>query len=62
MEKFDMVKFEKLPEKFQNIKYFFSLALEDYFGDKEELMKMADIDEEDLKNFFSDTPDKYIDF
>ncbi len=48
-----MEKFERLPEKFQNIKYFFSLALEDYFGDKEELMKMADIDEEDLKNFFN---------
>ncbi len=48
-----MEKFERHSEKFQNIKYFFSLALEDYFGDKEELMKMADIDEEDLKNFFN---------
>jgi len=35
------------------IKYFFSLVLEDYFGDKEELMDMADIDEEELKNFFN---------
>ncbi len=48
-----MEKFERLPEKFQNIKYFFSLTLEDYLGDKEELMKMADIDEEELKNFFN---------
>jgi hypothetical protein len=62
MEKIDMKRFERLPEKFQNIKYFFSLALEDYFGDIDELMKMADIDNEDLENFFSDTPEKYIDF
>lgn len=36
-----------------NIKYFFSLVLEDYFGDKEELMNMADIDENDLNIFFN---------
>ena len=44
---------EKGPEKYSNIKYFFSLVLDDYFGDKKELMSMADIDEEDLKLFFN---------
>lgn len=39
-------------EEIQNIKYFFSLALEDYFGDKEELMEMAGIDEDVLRRFF----------
>ncbi len=48
-----MENIEKLPSNIQNIKYFFSLILEDYFGDKEELMAMAEIDEEDLKNFFN---------
>jgi|GEM_PF-5686929 len=48
-----MENLERLPEKYSNIKYFFSLVLEDYFGDKEELMDMADIDEEDLNNFFN---------
>ncbi len=48
-----MENLERLPKKFQNIKYFFSLVLEDYFGDEKELMEMADIDEEDLKNFFN---------
>jgi len=43
----------RLTEKYSNIKYFFSLVLEDYFGDKNELMEMADIDDEDLKKFFS---------
>ncbi|GFO96955.1 hypothetical protein ig2599ANME_1150 [groundwater metagenome] len=47
-----MENIEIQPENIQNIKYFFSLVLEDYFGDKEELMDMADIDEEDLKKFF----------
>ncbi|HEY9206383.1 MAG TPA: hypothetical protein VIO58_10730 [Candidatus Methanoperedens sp.] len=47
-----MENIEKFPKNIQNIKYFFSLILEDYFGDKEELMTMAEIDEEDLKNFF----------
>ncbi len=47
-----MANIEKL-SKIKNIKYFFSLALEDYFGDQEELMKMADIDEHDLENFFN---------
>lgn len=37
---------------FENVRYFFSLALEDYFGDKEELMDMADITEETLQDFF----------
>ncbi len=37
---------------FQNVKYFFSLALEDYFGDKEELMDMAGITEDMLEDFF----------
>ncbi len=46
-----MENMERQPEKIGNIKYFFSLVLEDYFGDKEELMDMADIDDEDL-NFF----------
>jgi len=36
----------------ENIKYFFSLAMEDYFGDKKELMEMAGIDEELLARFF----------
>jgi hypothetical protein len=47
-----MENIERLPKKYSNIKYFFSLALEDYFGDKEELMELAGIDEEDLKKFF----------
>lgn len=37
----------------RNVKYFFSLVLEDYFGDLEELMKMADIDEDILNNFLN---------
>jgi hypothetical protein len=37
----------------ENIKYFFSLVLEDYFGDLEELMEMADIDEGFLNNFLN---------
>ncbi len=48
-----MENIERLPEKYKNIKYFFSLVLEDYFGDIEELMDMADIDEEELNNFFN---------
>jgi hypothetical protein len=39
-------------KNFENVRYFFSLALEDYFGDKEELMGMADITEETLQEFF----------
>lgn len=39
-------------ESFENVRYFFSLTLEDYFGDIEELMKMADISEETLQEFF----------
>jgi len=38
-------------EEFNNIRYFFSLALEDYVGDKDELLKMADITEEDIDKF-----------
>jgi len=38
-------------EEFNNIRYFFSLALEDYVGDKEELLKMADITKEDIDRF-----------
>jgi len=37
---------------FENVRYFFSLVLEDYFGDKEELMDMAEITEETLQGFF----------
>ncbi|MBI4301700.1 MAG: hypothetical protein HY664_03755 [Chloroflexi bacterium] len=37
---------------FANVKYFFSLVLEDYFGDQEELMEMADITEDTLQDFF----------
>jgi hypothetical protein len=40
-------------KSFENVRYFFSLVLEDYFGDKEELMEMADITEETLQNFFN---------
>ena len=36
-----------------NLKYFFSLVLEDYFGDLEELMKMADIDKSILDKFLN---------
>ena len=36
----------------ENVRYFFSLVLEDYFGDKEELMNMAEITEETLHDFF----------
>lgn len=39
-------------KNFDNVRYFFSLALEDYFGDKEELMDMAGITEETLEEFF----------
>lgn len=39
-------------ESFENVRYFFSLALEDYFGDIEELMDMAGIAEETLQEFF----------
>ena len=39
-------------KSFENVRYFFSLVLEDYFGDKEELMDMAEITEETLNNFF----------
>lgn len=39
-------------EEMANLRYFFSLAMEDYFGDKKELMKMADIDEGLLARFF----------
>lgn len=39
-------------ESFENVRYFFSLALENYFGDKEELMDMAGITEETLQDFF----------
>jgi hypothetical protein len=42
------------PVEIQNIKYFFLLAMEDYFGDKEELMKMANVDEELLTRFFDE--------
>lgn len=38
----------------QNIKYFFLLAMENYFGDKKELMKMANIDKELLNRFFDE--------
>jgi len=37
----------------ENIKYFFSLILEDYFGDLEELIEIADIDEDILINFLN---------
>lgn len=36
-----------------NLKYFFSLVLEDYFGDLEELMEMADIDKSILDDFLN---------
>ncbi len=48
-----MKNIERHSANIQNIKYFFSLVLEEYFGDKEELMNMADIDEKDLNNFFN---------
>lgn len=42
------------PTEIRNIKYFFSLVMEGYFGDKEELMKMANIDEDLLTRFFDE--------
>ena len=39
-------------ENFENVRYFFSLALENYFGDIEELIDMAGITEETLQEFF----------
>ncbi len=48
-----MENIERSLANIQNIKYFFSLVLEEYFGDKKELMEMADIDENDLNNFFN---------
>jgi len=48
-----MVQTRKLmTEEMGKLRYFFSLAMEDYFGDKKELMRMADIDEELLARFF----------
>ncbi len=41
-------------QELQNIKYFFSLALEDYFGDKEEIMQMSDIDEDLIAQYFTE--------
>ena len=38
----------------ENIKYFFSLVMEHYFGDKKELMEMAGIDEDLLARFFDE--------
>ena len=40
-------------KSFENVRYFFSLVLEDYFGDEEELMEMAGITEETLEDFFT---------
>jgi len=39
-------------DDFENVKYFLSLILEDYFGDKNKLMSMAGITEEILNDFF----------
>jgi len=39
-------------DTFGNIRYFFSLVLEDYFGDQDELMDMADITDKTLEEFF----------
>ena len=39
-------------DTFENVKYFFSLVLEDYFGDIEELMGMAGITHDTLQRFF----------
>lgn len=40
-------------KSFENVRYFFSLVLEDYFGDEDELMEMAEITEEMLEDFFT---------
>ena len=37
---------------FENLRYFFSLALEDYIGNIEELMGMAGITDHTLRDFF----------
>lgn len=42
----------------ENIKYFFSLVMEHYFGDKKELMEMAGIDEDLLARFFDEKETK----
>jgi len=39
-------------DRFERIKYFFCLALEDYFGDMNEIMGMAGITDETLSEFF----------
>jgi len=41
-------------KKFNSIRYFFSLALEDYIGDKEELLKMAELTNEDINKFLEE--------
>jgi hypothetical protein len=41
-------------EEFNNIRYFFSLALEDYVGDIEELLKMADTTKKEINKFLEE--------
>ena len=43
-------------EEFNNIRLFFSLALENYenVGDKEELLKMAEVTNEDIDKFLNE--------
>ena len=41
-------------EELNRIKYFFSLSLEDYVGDIDELLGMADLEMEDINNFLGD--------
>jgi hypothetical protein len=38
-------------DSFESVKYFFSLALEDYFGDMDELMEMAGVKHDTLQRF-----------
>ena len=41
-------------KEFNNIRYFFSLALEDYIGDIEEIEEMADVTKEDIDRFLEE--------
>ena len=41
-------------EEFNAIRYFFSLALEDYIGDIKELEEMADVTKENIDKFLKE--------
>jgi hypothetical protein len=41
-------------EELNRIKYFFSLSLEDYVGDTNELLGMAELEMKDVNSFLED--------